>query len=217
MLRCLKDNITGEPFLRDHEGRDYRRTVCALGWPWSPLPGCVLVLGEMRHAPTTLGERRHIRLLFEEWSTSPAKLLETAERALRLYGARRIITPEDDPRIALVDADNDARREDRRVPLRTESPLAWHGRGEGLLPYYLSLLHARVKDSKTLFLGASSRLPGDVALADSETTPPQSAMLQWPGLCALAWAVEALDMQPVREWHARATLPGGPADALGGY
>ncbi len=216
MLRRLKDNITGEPFLRGRSGREFRRTVCALGWPWPPRPGCVVVLGEMRHAPTALGERRHILLLSEEWSESPAKLLESAERALRLYHARRIVTPEDDPRIALVDADNDARREERRVPLRTESPLAWHGRGEGLLPYYLSLLHARVKDAKTLFLGASSRLPADVALADSEATP-QSAMLQWPGLCALAWAVEALDMQPAREWSARATLPGGPADALGGY
>lgn len=116
-----------------------------------------------------------------------------------------------------MDADNDARREERRVPLRTEPPLAWHGRGEGLLPYYLSLLHARVKDGKTLFLGASSRLPADVALADRDDVSPQSAMLQWPGLCALAWGVEALDMQPAAAWGARQTLPDGPADTLGGY
>lgn len=217
MLRRLKDYVSGEPFLRGPDGREFRRTVCALCWPWPPLPGCVVALGEMRHAPTVLGERRHILLLFEEWSESPARLLEAAERALRLCCARRIITPEDDPRIALVDADNDARREERRIPLRTEPPLAWHGRGEGLLPYYLSLLHARVKDGKTLFLGASSRLPADVALADRGDVSPQSAMLQWPGLCALAWGVEALDMQPATVWGARQTLPDGPADTLGGY
>lgn len=225
-LRELKDCVTGEPYLRGEDGREYRRAACALCWPAPPLPGCVVALGEARRAPTVAGtERRHLHLLFEEWSDSPRALIDHAERALRLCRARRAVTPDDDPRIALVDAANDARREERLPPLRTEPPLAWHGQGEGLLPYYLSLLHARVVDAKTLHLGTDSRLPASIAQADSPDIPARTAMLRWPGLCALGWAVEALDMRPMREWgrewgrnrSARPTGMEGPADMLGGY
>ena len=43
------------------------------------------------------------------------------------------------------------------------------------------------------------------------------AMIQWPGVCALCWALEAIDMQPMGEWGGRLSGAGGPADALGGY
>ncbi|MFR8276312.1 MAG: hypothetical protein ACLU98_08250 [Desulfovibrio fairfieldensis] len=43
------------------------------------------------------------------------------------------------------------------------------------------------------------------------------AMIQWPGVCALCWALEAIDMQPMGEWGGRQSGVGGPADALGGY
>ena len=154
MLKRLTDIITGEPYLEDVQGRQYRRAVCALAWPWHPLPGAVVVLGEMRHPPTVMGEARHIYLLAEERSDSPAQLIQTAERYLLRFKTPRIVTPEDDRRIALLDVENDKRRQERKSPLRTEPPLMWHGKGEGLLPYYLSLLQARVKDAKTLELGA---------------------------------------------------------------
>lgn len=216
-LQALKDNVTGERYLRGPDGREYRRAVCALSWPSPPQPGCVVALGEARHAPTVAGERRPLFLLREDWSESPQELLDMAERALRQCRARRVVTPDDDPRIALVDARNDTLREDRRPLLRTEPPLAWHGRGEGLLSYYLSLLHARVKDAKTLYLGPSSRLPAAVALADGPDVSTQTAMLRWPGLCALGWAVEAADMRPLRETGAARRRVDGPADILGGY
>ena len=216
MLNRLTDIITGEPYLADVRGRQYRRVVCALAWPWHPLPGAVVALGEMRHPPTVLGEARHIHLLAEERSDSPAQLILTAERYLLRFKAPRIVTPEDDRRIALLDVENDKRRQERKSPLRTEPPLMWHGKGEGLLPYYLSLLQARVKDAKTLELGPDTGLPIEATQASAEDAM-SGAMIQWPGVCALCWALEAIDMQPMGEWGGRLSGAGGPADALGGY
>lgn len=214
MLQRLTDAVTGEPYLLDrHTGRQYRRTVCALAWPWHPLPGCVLALGEARFRPTTAGEDRHVFLLAEERSESPARLMEAAESFLRRYAAPRIIAAETDPRFRLLEAENDRRRRERKPALRLDAPLSRQGGGEGLLPYYLSLLQGRVQDAKTLFLGRTSGIPDEAARAGTDGT---ADMRQLPGLCALSWALEALDMQPMSEWRAR-TDGFGPADPLGGY
>lgn len=219
MLRRLTDGITGERYLQDRQGQQYRRTACALAWPWHPLPGCVLVLGELRHRPTCVGEPRHIFLLAEQRSDNPAELLRTAERFLFQHGAPRIITPEDDDRILLIDVENDRRREERKTPLRTEPPLRWHGRGEGLLPYYLSLVQARIVGDKTLHFSAVSTVPAEAGMAsDAATESMNAAMIRWPAVYALCWALEAMDMQPMPEWRGYSHgVPGGPADGLGGY
>lgn len=219
MLRRLTDYITGEHYLQDRTGQQYRRTVCALAWPWHPLPGCVLVLGELRHRPTCIGTPRHVFLLAEQRSDDPAALLRTAERFQFQHGTPRIITPEDDDRILLIDVENDRRREERKPPLRTEPPLRWQGKGEGLLPYYLSLVQTRIVGDKTLHFSSTSSVPAEAGLASTAAAGSMTAaMIQWPAVCALCWALEALDMQPMPEWRGYGHgTPGGPADSLGGY
>ncbi|MEE0814794.1 MAG: hypothetical protein U0M13_03950, partial [Desulfovibrio fairfieldensis] len=77
-------------------------------------------------------------------------------------------------------------------------------------------LQARVKDAKTLELGPDTGLPIEATQASAEEAMDR-AMIQWPGVCALCWALEAIDMQPMGEWGGRQSGVGGPADALGGY
>lgn len=218
MLRALTDVITGEPYLVDTaSGREYRRTVCTLAWPWHPRPGWVVVLAEYRHRPTVMHEARHIDVLAEISSASPEELIRAAERCMRIYHVPRLITPEGDYRIALIELENDRRRAERKPPLRTESPATWNGKGEGLLPFYTSLLHARIVEAKTIKFGNSS-LPAEVQPVIADADNAGKSMLCWPAACALFWALEAIDLYPVPEWGGSdRKRPSGPADIIGGY
>jgi len=218
MLRRLVDGISGEPYYVNAIDQQFRRAVLALAWPMEPIAGAIVVLGELRHKPTVIGEARHIHLLDEVRSHNPAELIHDAERLMRQNHVPRIITPDDDARSMLIDVENDQRRAQRRYPLRYEPPIQWRGKGTGMLTYYLSLLQTRLVGAKTIFFGPSSSLPSEVSQASTaqqQTTEPR--MDKWPGVCALCWAVEAIDCNPMHEWSYGAMQPGGHADAIGGY
>ena len=219
MFKALTDCITGEPYYVDVvTGQQYRRAVCALAWPWHPLPGCVVALAEHRNRPTVLGEARHVDVMAEAFSTSPEELIRTADRWMRAFHVARLVTPDDDNRLTLIDLENDKRREERKAYLRTEGPLTWHGKGEGLMQFYTSLLHARISDAKTLTFGRKSELPTAVQPVIAAPENMDKPMVKWPAVCALCWAVEAIDLSPLPEWGgADSGMPGGPADAVGGY
>lgn len=219
MFKALTDCITGEPYYVDVvTGKQYRRAVCALAWPWHPLPGCVVTLAEYRNRPTVLGEARHVDVMDETFSASPEELIRAADRSMRAFKVPRLVTPDDDNRLTLIDLENDKRREERKAYLRTEGPISWHGKGEGLLPFYTSLLHARIIDAKTLNFGRKSELPTAVQPVIAAPENIDKAMIKWPAVCALCWALEAIDLQLLPEWGGKDTgMPEGPADAVGGY
>jgi len=221
VFKLLRDVVTQEPYYVDSfSGQMYRRAVCTLAWPWHPYPGWVVVLGEYRHKPTTMGEARHLQILSETESQSPEELIRTVDRYLRQYHIPRVITPEEDKRVTLIDLENDKRRAEKKPYLRTESPINWQGKGEGLIPFYMALLNARINDAKTLFFGHASNIPSAVqyifnAKSDHLSTMP---MIEYPPVCALCWAIEAIDLNPMAEWGAGGSgMPSGFADQVGGY
>lgn len=217
MVRKLYDNVTGEPyFLEVRTNRQFRRTACGLAWPWGDLvAGCVLVLGELRAPPNALGARRHLHVLAEERSFSTDEMLDHAERLQALWLFPRVITPSSDKRIILLDAFNDARRRERKPILRSSDPAMWQGKGDGMLPYYVSLLQARITDDKSLFFGADCSARDEAKRMNEKDLSRK--MVEEPGVCALSWALEEIDANPMPEWGARHRGHYGPADAVGGY
>lgn len=217
MLRKIQDRVTGEPYYSEvSTGRQFRRTTCALSWPWAEEAGCVIVLGELRNPPTQLGARRHVHVLAELRSHKPHELLDTTERFQCLFLFQRLVTSGSDDRVVLLDDYNDTRRRERKPILRTTDPAAWHGKGEGMMPYYISLVQRRVEEEKSLFFGPDCAARDDVRRAGKGDLTRK--MLEMPGVCALCWAVEEIDVNSLDEWHIRNRVRySGPADALGGY
>ncbi|MBQ7607971.1 MAG: hypothetical protein IJU76_08395 [Desulfovibrionaceae bacterium] len=217
MFKAIKDTLTQEVFFLDVATHtQYRRTVCALAWPWLPSPGAVVVLAERRNKPPVLNEKRHLDLVAECISETPDELMSQADRYMAAFKVPQLVTPVDDERIALLDALNDERRERRKQPLRYQHPVEWHGKGEGLLPYYVSLIRARIVNAKTLHFSQYSQLPAECAVLNSDTMPLTQAMITMPSVCALAWAVEAIDRDEPHSLDTSALLQ-GPSDRLGGY
>lgn len=222
-LRRMTDHLTGEPYLlHPQTGQQFRRTVCALAWPMPPYPGCITVVGEARHLPTVLGEPRHLWTMLEYQSPSQSDIITTVEQVLWRYQTPRVITPVDDDRYLLIEVHNDARRAERKPPIRIDTPIRWHGKGEGLMPYYLSLLQRRLVDDKTLHMGQFYAAQDEYRMAqgnDDGVALMRASMSSWPALCALCWCIEAVDMQgdPMGLYAMGSGLPSGHADPLGGY
>jgi hypothetical protein len=216
MLRKLTSNITGEPYLRDTvTGIEYRRTACALAWPYGDAQGCVLAMGELRNPPSILGARRHLYVLDERRSASPEKLLEETTRLQAKWLFPFALTPDEDPRVILIDAYNTERRRARLPILRTAEPTGWRGKGEGLLPYYMALIQRRITDDKSLHFGDRCTARDETQRAGKDDLGRK--MIEMPGACALSWAVENIDVDALPEWHERKQVVAGPADLLGGY
>lgn len=215
-LRRIYDLITSEPYLRDSRtGLQFRRTVGALAWPYGDRPGCLLTLGELRNSPNALGARRHLHVLRELRSADTEELLDEAVRMRDEYLCPHMVTPADDPRMVLLDEYNDRRRRARQPVLRVQTPAAWRGRGEGLLAYYNGLILRRGATEKSLVFGRDCSARDELARIGSEDMG--RAMIEFPGACALCWAVEDMDTQRVPEWGERGKIDAGPADLLGGY
>lgn len=196
-------------------GIEYRRTVCALAWPYGDAQGCAIVLGELRNPPNILGARRHLHVLDERRSANPDKLLDEATRMQVRWIFPTVITPVEDPRCILIDAYNAERRRERLPVLRTAEPIAWKGKGEGILPYYVALIQRRVVDDKSLHFGPNCTARDDMQRIGNDDL--SGRMIELPGVCALSWAVENIDVDALPEWHERTHITAGPADLLGGY
>jgi len=215
MLR-KKIGIIGDPYLLDvTTGTEYRRTVCALAWPYADVHGCVIVIGELRHPPAMMDARRHVHVLGEARSASPDKLLEEAARMQVKWLFPTVVTPVGDPRITLVDQYNADRRRARLPVLRLVEPSAWRGKGEGLLSYYMAILQRRITDDKSLHFGPDCTARDEAQRAGKDDI--NRKMIEMPGVCALAWAVENMDVEAQPEWYERRHIIGGPADQHGGY
>lgn len=216
MFKKLRDIITGEPYIQDmNTKRRFRRTVSALAWSYGQESGSVITLGELYAPPNQLGERRHVHVLKEARSFDSEELLQGAALMRERYVVDVLVTPIDDERFLLLEEFNDRRRRARLPVLRADNPVNWHGRGEGLLPYYAQLIERRLRSEKSLFLGTDCS--GALEMERLSPDDANGKMLDFPGVCALCWALEYLDANPLSEWGERRGGERGPADLVGGY
>lgn len=218
MLTQRYDVATGEPYLQEVSSpkRMFRRVVAALAWPFGVVPGCLLVLGEIRTPPNRLTARRKLVVLAEERDMDATALLDLAVRKQALFRFPNLVTPESDPRVVLLDDFNDHQRRNRRAVLRIVSPLGWtSAKGEGLLPYYFGFFNRRLVGEKSIDFGPVCTARDEMARLGPDDM--RRTMIELPGVCALCWAVEEMDEQPMPEWGEKRSVGVGPADAIGGY
>ena len=154
-------------------------------------------------------------MLKEARSFDSEELLQGAALMRERYVVDVLVTPIDDERFLLLEEFNDRRRRARLPVLRADNPVNWHGRGEGLLPYYAQLIERRLRSEKSLFLGTDCS--GALEMERLSPDDANGKMLDFPGVCALCWALEYLDANPLSEWGERRGGERGPADLVGGY
>lgn len=216
MFGKLRDVITGEPYIQDmSSGRRFRRTVSALAWPHGQESGSVVTLGELYSPPNQLGTRRHVHVLREVRAFDAEELLQSASLMRSRYVVDVLVTPVDDERFILLEEYNDRQRRARLPLLRADNPVRWKGRGEGLIPYYAELVGRRLGAEKSLFFGEDCS--GSLEMERLSPEDANRKALEMPGVCALCWALEYLDANPLPEWGERRRAEGGPADPVGGY
>ena len=106
------------------------------------------------------------------------------------------------------------RRSLRRYPIRYGDPQGWKGKGEGLLPFYHSLIQRRTFSEKTLFLGDS-----DAAYEVASMQPKFSdaKITDFPAMAALCFALAEIDIDPIDDAAGDRSYGTGPADPIGGY
>lgn len=68
---------------------------------------------------------------------------------------------------------------------------------------------------KSLYFGGDCS--GSLEMENLEPKDASRKALEMPGVCALCWALEYLDVNPMPEWGERRHAEGGPADPVGGY
>ena len=176
-----------------------------------------MVVSEVRTPPAVIGGRRALIVEKEVRDQSTDKLLDAASQFQMLYLCPTLVTPVEDSLVALIDDYNDSRAEQRQTKLRVDTPARWHGKGEGLLPYYSTMVARRIVDEKTLILNGCT---GGDSLKSQVPDDAGRKMVELPAACALCWAVEYYDTHTMPEWGAGSSTSGwdmGPADALGGY
>ena len=216
MFKKLRDIITGEPYIQDmNTKRRFRRTVSALAWSYGQESGSVITLGELYAPPNQLGARRHVHVLREVRSFDSEELLQSASLMQGRYVVNVLVTPIDDERFILLEEYNDRQRRARLPRLRADNPVNWKGRAEGMIPYYAEMVGRRLGAEKSLYFGGDCS--GSLEMENLEPKDANRKALEMPGVCALCWALEYLDANPLPEWGERRWNMDGPADTLGGY
>lgn len=213
-VRLLHDNVTSEPYFQENaRGRQFRRIVGALAWPFTDIPGCLLVVGELRNKPNVLGARRHLHVLAEYRTQDVGELLDEVTRLQEDWLCGLWVTPTNDPRIILLDDHNEKLRRERRRRIRFVSPPGWEGQSEPLAALYLGLIQQRIVGEKSLQFGQDCTARDEVRRLDRSAM--QGKLLEHPGAAALFWAVAEMDLHPVPDRGSGPAL--GPACQLGGY
>lgn len=219
MFQRLTDVVTREQYFQDTiDQTQYKRSVCALAWPMYPKAGCVLVLAERRFLPLQMDAEINIDVKAETFSDDTSVLLDAVDRLQVAFKFNTVVTPCDDEREVQIEYENDKRRRERKAVIRVQHPISWSGKGEGLLPYYVSMLHRRIVQKKTLHFTQHSQLPTDIrAILGKDTALAQTtSMLQYPSLCALCWALESIEASAPHDIDTGGVLMGA-ADTVGGY
>ena len=215
-LRVLTDRVTRERYFVTESGIQLRRTTGALVWPYEEKPGSVVVLGETRSLPNFLAQRRHdVHLLAEYKSLDVSLLCDKVEVWTRSWRIQNWATPVSDKRIYLLEDANDELRRLRQPKMRYGDPLGWHGKGEGLLQFYLSLVQRRTLSEKTLFLRDDSEAVAQIQSLSRDAVNHKPT--EYPSAAALWFALAEIDLNPKAEWGDLKSLGIRPADEVGGY
>ena len=215
----LTDAVTREPYYRTVDGRQWRRLVGAVTWPYDKArrPGCVIILGELRASPTVLGAERHdVYCLDEYLHDDVTEIVRMVSDMTDDWRIPSWATPLRDERHYLLDDANDNRRIMRLPKIRYADPPGYMGKGEGQIPYFFSLIQRRTRSEKSLYLG-SDRMCASETLALDESRDSNATVTAFPAFAALAFALAEIDLHPLREWGMRSNIHGGPANLVGGY
>lgn len=218
-VKALKDVVTGERYFKDVEtGIPFRRMAGSLVWPCGERLGCLVVLGETRSKQNDLSVERHdVYRLEEVRSDDVSVIVAQMARMTEDWLIRYWATPMADPRVYLLDDMNDRQRSFRRPLFRYGDPQGWQGKGEGLLPFYHSLVQRRTRSEKTLFFGEGCTCADEIAKLQTEDMTQKPT--DFPGAAALCFALAEIDVDSWPEHHGaeESRLYGGPADEVGGY
>ena len=216
-IKVLTDNFTHEQYFKDTKtGLQFRRMSGSIVWPHGEIPGCVTVLGESRASQNFLGQRRHDVHLCEEYrSLDLSMLIDKTQNLTRSWHVLRWATPLCDYRFYLLDDANDELRKLRSPLIRYSDPLGWSGRGEDLIPFYMSLVRRRTQSEKTLFLGSPCWAADEMRQIDEATSERPTA---YPAAAALWFALAEFDLNPMSErLNDRIGSVKDFADPVGGY
>lgn len=214
-LKVLRDFITSERYFQEPvTGINFRRIAAGMAWPYEERPGCAVVLGETRAKPNEYGTERHnVHKLIEISEYDASRLVELAASITEEWFVENWALPVYDKRACLVEDVNDLQRKRRRPQISYGDPLGFYGKGEGLLPFYHSLVQRRTANEKTLFLGEGSC--GD-ELAAFNFTDQNTSIIAYPSAAALCFALAEIDLGDKACLNLNPDKL-GPADDLGGY
>lgn len=217
-MKYLKDVVSREQYFHDVVTcLNFRRTTGGLVWPCGETPGAVVVLGETRSRQNVLGGRHDVHVLVEERSADVSRLVTVMEIFTEELLVKLWSTPLTDARAYLLDDANDERRKLRRPLIRYGDPQYWQGKGEGLMPYYHSLVQRRTLSEKSLFFGKNSSAADEIGKLQAEDMTGKPT--DYPAAAALFFALAEIDVNPMADWADRGNVSsyGGPADLIGGY
>lgn len=194
------------------EGVLLRRVVGGIAWPHGPDPGAIVVLGEDMHPHPEYGVRV-ARVLAHEESRDLQALFSLAKRATDVCHVGLWVANLAHPLVHRIEDFDDGLRRRRQPPLNPDhAPLAGEA---GRFPAYADMLRARVAGTKTLIFGRQfqdlAREVQAIAPEDEMRAQPE----QYPGPCALFYALAEVEMRPPLE--RRAARRPRTGDPVAGY
>lgn len=204
-LRYLKDNVTGEQYIRNEDtGVMYRRLVGGLAWPFDTRQGAIVALAESRN-PDFQTQRHNVYLLDEFQSDDITGLLRRAHRLQVDHGVKDWITPRDSHFMELLHEFNDEQDALRRPTMYAYSPPQWDR--QECLRFYMRLMERRVAREKTLHFGAASMIRDQCVALATSSDEHHKRLEEFPGPAALLYALAELDLRPagkrvIGEFHA---------------
>ena len=193
-LRHLKDNVTGDAYIRNEEnGVMYRRLVGGLAWPFDVAGGAMVLLAESRN-PDFHTQRHNVYVLDEFQSDDITGLLRRMHRLQLDHGVRDWITPRASYYMEFMHAFNDEQEAMRQQILYAYSPPQWDR--QECLRFYMRLLERRIGKEKTLHFGNAHKTRDQcVALAQSADVH-HKRLEEFPGPAAMLYALAEVDLRP---------------------
>ena len=204
------DMLTGDPFYRDDEGREFRRIVGGLGWPWdSQTPGALVVLGEDRSPNMDMSERTHAVRVLAEFESPSMEELFARMGMIRTHLLCDLWMADCKHRgVNVLDDYNRDMSLLRRPPVRV-----YHNTFANEFRFLDAFVDKRTRGEKSLFFGTHEIVRREYAQRTPEDLGKDLA--QWPVLDAFLAALAEIETnkpRPVTQGKAA-----GVADPIGGF
>lgn len=178
-------------------GREYRRIVGGVAWPYGQIPGALVVLGEEREALPGDKQVHEVRVLA---AVEESALQDLAPRAAKLRDgvhAHLWVLDLSGPHVAHWDAYDRELQAIRKPRLRTTTLPGVIKREADRFRFYDSLLNERTATAKTIHFGADSPVVRQYGMVTDQHIQAGN-MDEWPLVAACLFALAEIDLNQPR-------------------